>query len=731
MSGSGGGQSQVLREFLMRLGYEEDEQSRRKFTDAIKSMTLTVAALGTAVVSAAAGVLSGVRQMASSADAIYFVSQRTKASARDIDALQESFTNLGGTAGQARAALEKLGDFVRASPGNVNYLESLTGKKWHDAATGMEELSEAFQKQIKEGTDISVVFQEAAAAGLSQADVLVLLQKDFKSTAEEYRAMADKIIGDSKRQQEIVENAHAFTVSYNELSTAVNLFATNFGDMLATKLKPSIDSMKHFLEEHSEAINAFLEKASVVIVHAIEGLVHFGEAAAEAFGKLYEMYKELSPAGQHLADVLLAVGAALVLMNTAIGSSPLVRLGVLAAGLVAVYQSYEHWKKTGEEGFIDWKRWEPDIKAAMATIESMIGYFRQGIEAVGGWKDAFAGLLGFVTAVWAVKMGIAIASVATALAPILAAMAVFGVAAAAGYYIAHSIEGALSDEDKAKQMADRMNLTASGIDNYYQDKSGKMYTTAELAGMYTKRQGPDSAAQAKSAREGYDQYIGMGASPEIASAFIAQEKRESGFDPNIVGDNGAARGLYQHHKDRRDNILAGTGIDMWNASAEDQRRGVWWEAHNTESPAFKKMLAAAAKGGEDAAGVAGASGAADFERPADRVGQGAVGAQLSREYYRAFANTPKGTIPSTSPVAPLAPSGGLDIQSLLSTLPAMTGVTGSSSSADNNSTTVHQTNHINVNGGVSSDPNVAAAAIASAVGDKTAQAARNNSVNVK
>lgn len=738
MSGAAGG-STILREFLLKLGYSEDEQSRRKFTDGIKHMTETVAALGAAMIAAAAGVVAGVKTMAEDADRMYFVSQRTKASAANIRALESAFEGLGGTAGQARAVLEKLGDYVRASPGNVKYLEALTGAKWHDAATGMEELSEAFKKQIESGVDISVVFAEATRAGLSQADVLVLLQKDFRETAEEYRHMAEKIIGDSKRQQEIVENAHQFMRAYSALSTAVNDFAVGFGDMLGTKLKPSIDKMREYLEEHSVAINTFLEAASKWIINAIEKMIEFGEKATEALGKLYQWYQKLTPEGKNLALAIGGVATAIFLLNTAIGSSPVVRLLALAAGLVTLYEDYEKWEETGKTGLINWAKWKPGIEAAIEAVKEVRDYIVEGVEAIGGWKKAFEGLVGFVSVIWAGKMLLAVASVATALAPILAVMAVFAASAAAGYSIAHAIDESMSNDAKAAEMADQMKLEAIrgpfGLTGY-KDKSGKTYSVEELAAMHTQRRGVDSATQAKSAREGYDQYIAMGASPEIAAAMIAQEKRESGFDSGAIGDNGQARGLYQHHADRRAAILAGTGIDMATASAADQRRGAWWELHHGEKAAFDKMMQVSAKGGRDAAGVTGAAATTEFERPADRAGQGAIGASLAREYYDAFAGKAAGDVPSKEPESALGKIGkalaGIDLAPALATQPALApGAEHNTSTTDDHRSVTQVTNHINLHGVKYDDPKVAADVIAAALSDSQARLARNNTVNVK
>lgn len=68
-----------------------------------------------------------------------------------------------------------------------------------------------------------------------------------------------------------------------------------------------------------------------------------------------------------------------------------------------------------------------------------------------------------------------------------------------------------------------------------------------------------------------------GLTPEQAAGMAAQEIAESGGNPGARGDGGAAMGLYQWHSDRRNRILAGSGIDVTKASVEQQREAAYWE----------------------------------------------------------------------------------------------------------------------------------------------------------
>jgi hypothetical protein len=72
-------------------------------------------------------------------------------------------------------------------------------------------------------------------------------------------------------------------------------------------------------------------------------------------------------------------------------------------------------------------------------------------------------------------------------------------------------------------------------------------------------------------------WISQGYPADVAAGIAANEQRESGGNPGAIGDNGAARGLYQWHPDRVAKIKAGIGIDVTSANADDQRRAAAWE----------------------------------------------------------------------------------------------------------------------------------------------------------
>jgi hypothetical protein len=120
----------VLREFLVSLGFQVDEASMKKFTTSVEGVTKSVMKVGAEVAASAAGVVAGVKIISSQMENLYYASQRTGATVGNIMALRYAAGQIGLTADQAQGALENFARTLRLNPGSNSLLDSLgvTGK---------------------------------------------------------------------------------------------------------------------------------------------------------------------------------------------------------------------------------------------------------------------------------------------------------------------------------------------------------------------------------------------------------------------------------------------------------------------------------------------------------------------------------------------------------------------------------------------------------------------------
>lgn len=138
-------------------------------------------------------------------------------------------------------------------------------------------------------------------------------------------------------------------------------------------------------------------------------------------------------------------------------------------------------------------------------------------------------------------------------------------------------------------------------------------------------------ANTAGARESYDFWRSKGLTHEQAAGLVGMEQGESGFDPRARGDGGKAHGAFQHHPDRRAAILAGTGIDISNATHQQQLEAAYWEmTQGNEKPAWAAIQRAKTPGEAAAAGVY------KFERPKDKAGEAALRGQYANDWAERF-----------------------------------------------------------------------------------------------
>lgn len=115
----------VIRDFMVSLGFKVDEASMKKFTLAVESVTKGVMNAGLAVTGAATAVVAGVTIISSQMEKLYYASQRSGESAGNLMALRYAAGQIGLTAEQAQSSLEGFARTLRLNPGADNLLTSL------------------------------------------------------------------------------------------------------------------------------------------------------------------------------------------------------------------------------------------------------------------------------------------------------------------------------------------------------------------------------------------------------------------------------------------------------------------------------------------------------------------------------------------------------------------------------------------------------------------------------
>lgn len=175
----------VIKEFLVKLGFKVDAASTKKMNGVITEITKSVNALGIATDISLAAVAAFTVKTAEALDKLYFASQRTGSSVTNIKAFDYATSQLGGSAADAQASLENLGQFIRSYPGSDKFLEALGVAPEHvkDSTKALEDLGKTFQR-----IGYARAKPYANLFGIDDKTLLALTSGDFNKWTDEYNA---------------------------------------------------------------------------------------------------------------------------------------------------------------------------------------------------------------------------------------------------------------------------------------------------------------------------------------------------------------------------------------------------------------------------------------------------------------------------------------------------------------------------------------------------------------
>jgi hypothetical protein len=294
---------EVIKEFLVSIGYKTDETSLRKFTLSLQSVTKTVLKLGAAVVATATAVVAGVKIISGEMERLYYASQRTGETVGNIMALRYAAGQIGLTADQAQASLEGFTRTLRLNPGMNGLLAQLgvTGN-------GPLEQFESFIGKMKQMQPY-IAAQYAGLFGIDP-DTLLMLENGLpklQAAQEKYRqklgsfginperaAQAGVEFDNSVR--DLTNDIHLFWVLLQEhlapvlaeISTEFEKWASGHADETARKIATALEAVAKWVrdidwQKVGKDVDVFLDKA-MKVAQAIGDIVEPFSRLADWFG---------------------------------------------------------------------------------------------------------------------------------------------------------------------------------------------------------------------------------------------------------------------------------------------------------------------------------------------------------------------------------------------------------------------------------------------------------------
>lgn len=386
----------VIKDFLISLGFQVDESGAKKFDATIAATTLQAVKLGAAVEAAALSVVAFTAKIASGLDNLYWMSQRTGATVAGIQQVGFAVSQLGGTVDGARSSLESLAHFMRNNPGAEGFLNRL-GVQTRDASGNMRDMASIFTGVGDKLRNMPYyrANQYAQMLGIDE-NTLMAMRRGVGQFSAQYTQMA-KAIG---------YNADSAAVSSNRFMTSLRSFGEmagmardKIGSNLAGGLAGSIDSLRKQVIDNFPKIEAALTGGIKLILWMADTIGKVVFRLIEAAGDIRDWWNTLDKSTRQLIEIFGGLMVAWKLLNTAFLTSPVGIVTSLGLAIFALYDDYKVWKEGGKS-LIDWKKWQPDVDAALKAIKELKSSLRDA-------GDQVARLLNIDLKNWTLKSDIA------------------------------------------------------------------------------------------------------------------------------------------------------------------------------------------------------------------------------------------------------------------------------------------------------------------------------------
>lgn len=134
-------QSEVIREYLMSLGFRVNTTEQKKFESALSSTTRTAVGAGAALVGVATAAVAAAAAFASSMEKLYYASQRSGTSIAHLQASAFAAKQVGVSGAEMQAAIDGMAKTLRNNPGMQSMLQAfgipVKGRQMDDVAIDM------------------------------------------------------------------------------------------------------------------------------------------------------------------------------------------------------------------------------------------------------------------------------------------------------------------------------------------------------------------------------------------------------------------------------------------------------------------------------------------------------------------------------------------------------------------------------------------------------------------
>jgi GH24 family phage-related lysozyme (muramidase) len=312
----------VLREYVIKLGWSNDEAGFKRFQETMGSiskgaleLTKNFVAVGAAVGSTAVAAAVGLQKIAKPLESLYFAAQRTGASANELKALTGAFEQIGVSAEETQQAIEGFSAARRSMPG-IDQMFRIDPKQTDNAKAFLQVLSQIANQDTGGAFTHAIAAQRAEYLGISEQTLT-----QFENNRGPFvKALQDRArIVDKYNVGKMAKDSHDYASKFRNTETNLELTA----DKVATGVMPAAGKVLDETSQLADLYNKIDDKTGGWLGHLT--------AVAGVSSSILATYKAIAALRGLLGGAAVAEGA-----GAAAGAAGAAGTAAVGGGLISV-----------------------------------------------------------------------------------------------------------------------------------------------------------------------------------------------------------------------------------------------------------------------------------------------------------------------------------------------------------------------------------------------------------
>lgn len=238
----------ILREYLVKLGFQMDQASAKKFTDFMAGADKAVLKFMSGVAAAAVAVTAGVSKFAAQMERLYWAARHGGSSASGFKAFERTAENLGASVESARGAVIGLASSIRNNPVMEAFFKQF-GIQTRDAKGNIRDTTDLLRDMSRVFQDMDYLVANAYAKQLGITEDLLIAMRD-----PAFSEMYDRQKKIAEASDTAAEAGQRFMVKLRALEDRITAVGTVIGEKLIDVLGPRMDEAARWFEKNSDSI---------------------------------------------------------------------------------------------------------------------------------------------------------------------------------------------------------------------------------------------------------------------------------------------------------------------------------------------------------------------------------------------------------------------------------------------------------------------------------------------